>query len=282
MSRVAIVTDSTADLPSALSAAHNITVVPLLAHVGGKTYRDQIDITTDQFIAGVDATAELPTTSQPSPSAFRDVFQSLAADHDEIVAILMSSKLSGCVRSATIAAAEVAPTITVEVVDSFNVSLALGFQAIRAAELATLGLDAAEIARRIHADVNAYNLAFFVDTLDYLKRGGRIGGAASLIGSLLQLKPVLRIDEGQVVPHERTRTRARAIDALRDFVAGWPAINRLGVIYSHDRAEAEQFVAGLPPNAPPDRIVIAQISSVLSAHVGPGVMGVCIDDTEAI
>jgi DegV family protein with EDD domain len=282
MSRVAIVTDSTADLPEELRAAHCITVVPLNVRFGDQTFRDQIDISSDQFIERISQSDELPSTSQPAPGAFQAAFRSLAADHDEIVAVLMSSKLSGCVQSATTAAAELEDQIRVEVVDSFNVSLGLGFQAIRAAELAAQGHGAEEIARRVHADVNAYNLAFFVDTLEYLKRGGRIGGAASLIGSLLQLKPVLRIDEGQVVPYERTRTHARAVDALREFVAGWPAINRLGVIYSRDRAEAEHLVAELPTTVDPDRIVIAQLSSVLSAHVGPGVLGVCIDDTEAM
>jgi DegV family protein with EDD domain len=282
MTRVAIVTDSTADLPSEVVAAHDITVVPLTIRFGDVPLRDQVDITTDEFIARLGGVDELPTTSQPAPGAFESTFRALAADHDEVVAVLISSKLSGSVATATRAAAEVAGLIHVEVIDSFNVSLGLGFQALRAAELANAGHGAREIARRLHTDVNAFNLAFFVDTLDNLKRGGRIGGAATLIGSLLQLKPVLRIDEGQVVPYERTRTRARAIDSLKEFAAGWPAISRLGVVYSQDRAEAERLLAELPQPVDPSRVVVSQLSAVLSAHVGPGVMGVCIEDTESI
>jgi DegV family protein with EDD domain len=282
MARVAIVTDSTSDLPAEIRAAHDVTVVPFTVKFGDEGFRDQIDITTDQFLKRLANSESIPTTTQPAPGSFQAVFRSLAADYDQVVAVLNSSKLSRAVQSATIAAQDVADEISVEVVDSFNVSLGLGFQVLRAIELAAAGHDAKEIGRFLHADVNAYSLVFFVDTLDYLRRGGRIGGAASLIGSLLQLKPVLRIDEGLVVPYERTRTRAKAVDALRDFTSGWPAINRLGVLYSEDRAEAERFVANLPFPFPDERITIAQLSPVLSAHVGPGVMGVCVDDTEVV
>ncbi|MCC6790593.1 MAG: DegV family protein [Thermomicrobiales bacterium] len=282
MTRIAIVTDSTADLPSELRAVHDITMVPFLLRSGDVALRDQIDITSDQFIRRYGAAGDPPVAAQPGPSAYRETFIDLAERYDEVVAVLISSKLSTSVLAARQAAEDVAGIVHVEVVDSFNVSLGLGFQALRATELAQAGWNARDIARRLHTEVNSFNLAFFVDTLDYLKRGERIGGAASLIGSLLQLKPVLRIDEGQVVPYERTRTRARAIESLREFAAGWPAINRLGVVYSQDRAEAEQLLADLPSPTDPSRVVIAQLSAVLSAHVGPGVLGVCIDDTESI
>jgi DegV family protein with EDD domain len=282
MARVAIVTDSTADLPAEIRTARQITVVPLNVQFGEETYRDQVDITTDEFLERMTASQELPKTSQPAPGLFQEVFRTLATEFEAIVAVLLSSKLSGAVQSATLAAADVEDEIHVEVVDSFNVSLGLGFQVLRAAELAESGLDAREIAQRLRDEIDAYHLVFFVDTLDHLKRGGRIGTAATLVGTILQLKPVLRIDEGQVVPFERTRTRAKAVEALKDFAASWPAINRLGVLYSTDRSEAERFVDQLELPLAANRITISQIGPVLSSHVGPGVMGVCIDDTEVV
>lgn len=280
MARVAIVTDSTADLPDAVRGQLGITSVPLDVRFGDETFRDQVDLTTDQFLARLATADELPTTTQPSPETFATVFRSLASDYDAVVAVLLSSRLGGVVDSAAAAARQVTDEIGVEVVDSLNVSLGLGFQVLRAAELARSGLNAREIASRLRAEVNFYHLVFFVDTLDYLKRGGRIGTAASLLGTLLQLKPVLRIDEGLVVPFERARTRARAIESLKDFAADWPDINRLGVLYSTDRAEAERLVERMDVPLPPDRIVVAQLSPVLTSHVGPDVLGICVDVAE--
>jgi DegV family protein with EDD domain len=277
MDRVAFVTDSTSDLPPEVLAAHDIAVVPLNLHIDDHTFRDQLDISTEEFHARLVATETLPTTSQPGVSAFRDAFRLLAPTHDSIVAILVSSKLSDTVESATTAAEEVATEIPVEIVDSFNVSLGLGFQVLHAKELGSAGLDSAEIALRLRANVDSYQLVFFVDTLDYLKRGGRIGTAATLAGSLLKLKPVLHIDEGQIVPFERARTKAKAIAALDRFARSWPAVNRLGVLYSSDRAGAEQLLDSLAVEVPADRVVISQIGPVLSAHLGPDVMGVCVD-----
>ncbi len=281
MARVAIVTDSTADLPAELRTAHNITVVPLNIHFDRHIFKDQIDITTDAFFARLKTATTLPTTSQPSPGQFEEVFRSLAVDHDEIVTVLISSKLSGTVQSAMLAAGNVADLIPVEVVDSRNASLGLGFQVLAAVDLATKGLGAVEIAEQLRANVDAYSLVFFVDTLEYLQRGGRIGRAASLVGTLIRLKPMLRVDEGQVVPYERTRTRARAIEGLRTFVSGWPtSISRLGILYATDLEFATSFAAEFTEKVPADRIIIAQFSPVLGTHVGPGAMGVCIAEGE--
>ena len=282
MTRIALVTDSTADLPTELLAVHDIKVVPLNLHIDEQTFRDQLDISTDEFHARLNAAETVSTTSQPGVRAFRDVFRELASTHDAIVAILVSSKLSETVGTATVAAEEVAADIPVEIVDSFNVSLGLGFQVLHARELGSTEMGAAEIALRLRANVDAYQLVFFVDTLDYLKRGGRVGTAATLAGSLLKLKPILHIDEGQIVPFERARTRARAIAALDRFARSWPAVNRLGVLYSSDRADAEQFLESLAIELPPDRVVISQIGPVVSAHVGPDVMGVCVDVSETV
>jgi DegV family protein with EDD domain len=146
MARVAIVSDSTSDLPPALRERHGIAMVPLNVHFGDEVLRDQLEITTDRFMERLERAAALPTTSQPSPAVFEDTFRRLAADHDAIVAVLLSAKLSGTLQAATIAKEAVEDVVPVEIVDSRSGSMGLGLQALRAAELAGQGLSAPAIA----------------------------------------------------------------------------------------------------------------------------------------
>jgi DegV family protein with EDD domain len=280
MARIGIVTDSTTDLPQELLSTHHVAVIPHLLTIGGRSYRDQVDLATEQFQEILASSSDVPETSHPSVTDFARTFRDLADNHDAILAVLVSSKLSGSVDAATAAAASISDDVPVEVVDSLNVSLGLGFQVLRAAELSASGLELSEIALRLRANVTAFHLAFFVDTLDHLRRGGKVGTAATLAGTLLKLKPVLHVDEGQIVPLERTRTRARALAALDHFARDWPNINRLGVLYSSNRGYADELVDRLAVDLPADRIVISQIGPVLSAHVGPDAVGVCIDEAE--
>ena len=282
MARVAIVTDSTADLPTALRERHGIAMVPLNAHFGDETFRDQIDITTDEFMARLARASALPRTSQPSPARFEETFRALAADHDAVVAVLISSRLSGTLQAATLAVQAVAEVVPVEIVDSRNGSMGLGLQVLRAAELAERGLAAPAIAERLRAETAANHIVFSVDTLEFLQRGGRIGRAAALLGGLLQLKPLLRVDEGQVVPFERTRTRARAIQGLVDFVRGLPHVERLSVLYSTSLPDAETLAdrLALELSLPREAIVVAQMGPVIGTHVGPGAMGVAVFEGE--
>ncbi len=282
MGRVAIVTDSTADLPPSLRDQHHVTVVPLNVHFGNEVYRDQVDITTDAFMERLQRSPVLPTTSQPASGLFEETFRGLAADHDGVVAVLISGKLSGTVMSATIARDAVSDLVPVEVVDSRNASLGLGFQVLRAAELAAEGMSAPDIAARLQSETAAYHLVFFVDTLEYLQRGGRIGKAAAMVGSMLNLKPLLRVDEGQIVPFERTRTRGRARRGLIEFARSLPRTERMAVVHSTTAAEAEQLAAELSATAllPRDRMVVAQFGPVIGTHVGPGAMGVGVYEGE--
>lgn len=280
MARIAIVTDSTADLNANLRERYEITVVPLNLHIGDEVFRDQIDISSDQFMELLPNAITPPTTSQPASGLFEETFRALTATHDAIVAVLISSKLSGTYQSAVIARDAIGTTVPIEIIDSLNASLSLGFQVIRAAELAKEGLDAEHIASRLRGSSGEYHLAFFVDTLEYLQRGGRIGRAAALVGSLLQLKPILRVDEGQVVPYERTRTRAKALTGLESFVRGLPRIEKLGVLYTSDPASALELVERFSDLVPPDQIIRAQMSPVISTHVGPNAVGVAVFEGE--
>ncbi|MGI8477303.1 MAG: DegV family protein [Thermomicrobiales bacterium] len=278
---IAIVTDSTSNLSGDLLLRHEITVAPLNVHFGPETFRDQIDITTEQFMSRLHRTTDPPTTSQPSAGVFEEIFRALAVDHDTIIAPLISSKLSGTIQSATIAAEAVSGLVRVEIVDSLNASMGLGLQVLRAARLARSGQTAGEIVRTLRAETQLHHLLFLVDSLDYIHRGGRIGRARTLLGTLLQLKPLLRVDEGLIVPYERTRTRAKAIEGLARFVQGLPRIEELTLLHSSNEDDLARIMADLSPLFPPERMTTAQFSPVIGAHVGPGAVGVCVFEGEA-
>ena len=275
---VAVVTDSTSDLPAEVADRHGITIVPLNVHFGDEVFRDQIDITTDEFMRRMASASRLPTTSQPSVGAFEAAFEAAAANHDEVVCVVISSRLSGTMQSAQLAAGNVRDRIHVEVVDSLSASYGLGFQALRAAELARQGKTASEIAARLRAEQGRYHTVFFVETLEHLRRGGRIGKAAQLVGSLLQLRPLLRIDEGQVVPFERTRTRRRAIDALIAFAEAVGAVEEIAVLYNTTPDDARALADRLARILPDRPIHIVQLGPVIDTHIGPDVLGMVVKE----
>lgn len=275
---VAILTDSTADLPRDLLDRLGITMVPLSVNIGGETFSDQVELSTAEFMERLATTPDLPSTSQPSSGAFAEAFRRLAQEHDEIVCVLISSRLSGGVQSAHAAASDLDNQVHIEIVDSLNGSMGLGFQVLHAHRLAQEGLPAKEIASRLRSQVANYHVIFFVETLDHLRRGGRIGKAASLVGSMLKLKPLLRIDEGQVVPFERTRTRKRAIEALVEFTENMPGIERISVLHNTTPKDAAQLSDRVAPLAQtPSEVPIAVFGPVLSTHVGPGTLGIAIE-----
>lgn len=277
---VAIVTDSTCDLPHDVAGRHGITVVPLNVHFGETVYADQIDITTDEFMEKMATSTALPTTSQPSVGAFEDAFRQAAdAQHvTDIVCITISSKLSGTFQSASIAGQNLSDSLNVDVVDSFHGAYGLGFQALRAAELADSGMSAKGIAETLRDEISRYHLVFFVETLEHLRRGGRIGKAAQMVGTLLQLKPLLRLDEGVIVPFERTRTRSKAIKALEKFVADCGPIEELAVIYNTTPDDARTLADAISSYTPGNNVVLSKISPVIATHIGPGVLGVAIKE----
>lgn len=276
--RVAIVTDSTSDLPPDLCHALGVTMVPLNVHIGEHSFRDGVDITTEQFVERLTTTDEPPTTSQPSPELFVQTFRDLARDHDEIVCVLLSSRLSGTIESAQHAAATIADTIRVEIVDSLNASLGCGYQVLNAVELANQGIDAATIATTMRGQQSRYHVIFFVETLDHMRRGGRIGKAASLVGSLLQLKPILRVDEGVVVPFERSRTRRKAVDELVSFAESLPNIKRITALHNTTPDDAEDLIGRVGHLAQGDSMLRSIVSGpVLGTHVGPGTLGLAIE-----
>lgn len=277
---VAVVTDSTCDVDKELAAARGLTVVPLNVHFGESVYRDQVDISTDEFMEKMATSDPLPTTSQPSVGAFEEAFRRAAQEQgvNEIVCVTISSKLSGTFQSASIAAQNLADEVAVEVVDSFSASYGLGFQALQAVDLADEGQSARQIAETLVNEIGRYHVVFFVDTLDHLRRGGRIGKAAQMLGTFLQLKPLLRVDEGAIVPFERTRTRTKAIRALETFAAEVGPVEDIVVLYNTTPDDARSLATTFGSYVSGNDVLMAKVSPVIAAHIGPDVLGVVVKE----
>jgi len=276
MSRVAVVTDSTAYLPRAQAEAAAVTVVPVQVVLGGET-QDETDVSSSDI---ADALREWRpiSTSRPSPSVFVDVYNQLSLDGiDEIVSVHLSGAMSATVESAVLAAKEV--SVPVRVIDSRSIGMGLGFPVLAAAQAAAEGADAQrveEIARRRSA---AASVLFYVDTLEYLRRGGRIGKAAALVGSALSVKPLLHLVDGSVMPLEKVRTTSKALGRLEEL-----AVERVGdgaadIAVQHlanaDRAYA---LAGRIQESAGGSVAVTvgEVGAVVGAHVGPGMIAVAV------
>jgi DegV family protein with EDD domain len=275
-SKVRIVTDSTADIPPELAAELGITVVPLMVHFGSRSYRDGVDITPSEFYQKLRASADLPKTSQPSVGAFEEVYDRLCAETDAILSIHISSSLSGTYGSALLARDSVRNRCTVEVLDSRLASLGLGIVAITCARMAREGVGLRELTVHAKRMIPNVHITFMVETLEYLQRGGRIGRAQAFLGSLVNIKPLLKIEEGEVRPVEKVRTRSKALDRLVEFVELFPRIEELGLIYSTTPDDAEVLLRRIESLVPRDRVIVSQVGPVVGTYTGPGVLGLVV------
>jgi len=272
-SRVAVVTDSTSDLPAQLTKARSVTVVPLTLNFEGRSLLDGVDITPADFYRRLPGATTHPTTSQPSPGQFADVYSALLADHDSIVSIHISDKLSGTYASARQAAGMVDPA-RIHVVDSELVSMSLGLVTLVAATMAAKGADVEAIEAKMLEMRSQVQTYFSVATLEFLRRGGRIGRANALLGSVLQVKPVLCIRDGLVTPLERVRTFERALNRVVELTREVDRGSGVCVIVGHadSEADAERVGRELEPIA--ETLMIQPLGPVVGAHAGPGVVGV--------
>lgn len=271
--RVAIVTDSTADLPSDLAVARSISVVPLTLHFEGRTFLDGVDITPAEFYRRLPTATVHPTTSQPSPGRFAETYTRLLADHDEVVSIHISEKLSGTYASAR-QAAEMTDHKRVRVIDSHVVSMSLGLVTLAASVLAAQGLDGASVQSRIEEMRDGVETYFSVATLEFLRRGGRIGRAGALMGSVLQVKPVLCIRDGQVTPLERVRTFERALHRIVELTRAVDRGEGVCIIVGHADAQADAERVARELETVAETLLIQPLGPVVGAHAGPGVVGV--------
>ncbi len=273
MTKVAIVTDSTADLPPELTRSRPITVVPLTLNFEGKSLLDGVDIRPDEFYRRLPSVTTHPTTSQPSPGRFADAYASLLNDHDAVVSIHISRKLSGTYESAR-QAADMTDPKRVRVVDSELVSMSLGLLTLAAASLSSSGSDAAAIEAKVLEMRPHIQTYFSVATLEFLRRGGRIGRASALLGSVLQVKPVLCIRDGLVTPLERVRTFERALNRVVELTREVDRGHGVCVIVGHAGAEADAEKIGRELDSVAETLMIQPLGPVVGAHAGPGVVGV--------
>ena len=277
---VAIVTDSTAYLPLDLVAHRGIQVVPLHVVVGGQPFREGVDITTAELAAALRKFIPV-STSRPSPQAFLDAYEAAAASGAEaVVSVHISSDMSGTVESAALAASQ--SPIPVEVVDSRSLGMAMGYAVLSAARAARQGQDAKTLAAVASSRAKAATVIFYVDTLEYLRRGGRIGAASALLGSALAIKPLLALSGGRIKPIEKVRTSARALGRLEELaLRAVEEASRTGVdiavhhLDSQTRATelADRLRARVPRTA---TVELVELGAVVGAHVGPGTIAVAI------
>ncbi len=270
---VAVVVDSTSDIPREMREELGITSVPLLIVFGTEQYRDNIDLSNDEFYARLEKGDFHPTTSQPSAGDFVEVYEQLAKDHEGIISIHVGGKMSGTVRAAQ-QAANMVEGVPIRVIDSGSVSMGFGFLAIEAAHMAREGRGLDEIATAVEAMVPRIVLWAVLDTLKYLERGGRIGKAQAFLGSLLNVKPMVYI-RGEVLPGERVRTHKKAVARMEELATDEAPYAHLAVLYSTTgREHALDLADRLGSIHPREQIFISQLTSVIGAHGGPGIVGV--------
>lgn len=270
---VRVVTDSTADLPDDVVAGLGITAVPLHIHFGEETFEDGVTITNDEFYRRLTTGPVLPKTSAPAAGAFSDVYEKLAAETDEIISLHISSKLSATYNSALLGKDAVASHCTIAVVDSYSASIGLGLLAVRAATQALAGAKLSDIMADIEAAIPRTKYFGVVDSLEYLHKGGRIGMATTLLGSLLNVKPILGLRGGVAHPIERVRgSRQKAFDRLCEMVSGFHPISSLAIAHTTAEEEMELLAARLAQFFPVDRIIKSRCGATLGTYLGPNTL----------
>jgi DegV family protein with EDD domain len=271
---IAVVTDSTSDLPADIAAQHGISVVPLNVHIEDDTYLDGVTISADEMYRRLPDQDVIPTTSAPPVGTFIELYEQLGKTHDEIISIHLSSKLSLTHNAAVNAVSELGSSgPRIEVVDTEQASMALGWTAVQVAEAIASGSsldDAVALAN------NASERAVFigmVDTLKYLVRGGRIGKAQGFVGSLLKVRPILTLREGEAHPLERARSRKKGIARIKALVEENAPLEKLAVLYTTDEIDAQDIANEVASLAPDGEPVVAQLGPVVGNYLGPGTLG---------
>lgn len=278
MSKIKVVTDSTANLSQEYVEKHNIHVVPLNIHWGDKNYKDGVDITPTEFYERLESSGQIPKTSQPSMQDFKHVFEEIAPDCDGIIAPLISSGLSGTVASALSAQLEFS-AVPLEIVDTKKTAAGLALVDIAVVHAVEAGKDLSEVKQIAEQVSSQVNFTFMVNTLEYLHRGGRIGGGKRFLGTALKIKPILILDdEGKIEALEQVRTKRKAVARLVQLAAeqagGKPAY--IGIIHANAPAAAEDFRKQLEDAIDCKYLEVFDLSPVIGVHVGPGSLGVAV------
>jgi DegV family protein with EDD domain len=276
VARVRLVTDSTADIPAVVQAEHNIEMVPLDVEFGNDVYKDQVELSPDEFYRMLTTRSEHPKTSQPSPGDFGLLYKKILDAGDEVVSVHLSKELSGTFQAASLAASSFT-NAEISLLDSKLASIALGIPVIEGAIAAERGASRAEVVELVGRLCKSTHVFFAVDTLEYLYRNGRIGRASHLLGSLLSMKPVLTLEDGSVVAYDKVRGKrkaiARMVEALQERI---PAGKKMRLAVAHARAKEEVApIAELLKGAfGSQEIIFTEIGAVIGTHVGPGTIAV--------
>lgn len=273
---IRIVTDSTSDLTPELANELGVTVVPANVIINDVTYRDGVDLKSDEFYRRLIDGPGLPTTSQPSVGTFQAAYQEILDQGDEIVSIHVSGKLSGTVNSANQAKGSLGENAPIEVVDSGGASIALALIIAAAAEAAGGAASCQELAEQVRRDLPRTSAVFALDTLEYLQKGGRIGKAQAFVGSLLSVKPILTLVDGEVHPLERPRNHQRAMRRLAELTREKGPAARLGIAFSTDEAWAADLRGSLSDVVPEDKVITVRFGPALGTYVGPRAVGVAL------
>jgi DegV family protein with EDD domain len=273
MTSTGIVTDSTADLPAGLQERYGLGCVPLVVNWDGQTYRDKIDLSTEEFYRRLRTSKSLPKTGAPSPAAFEEAFRQQLKEHDAVVGVSLPTKLSGTLDVARRAAETVDPT-RISIVDSGSVSIGQAWLVEAAARMGADGAEPGDIVQRLEQLKPRLRIFCVLETLEFLQRGGRIGRARALVGTLLSVKPILAVRDGEVHPVERVRTMAGAVRRMVELVVGLGSVERLCVIQGAAEAHAQEVEHQLRARYPELTVERGEIGPVLGTHAGPGVVGV--------
>jgi len=269
---VKIVTDSVSDLPIEIIQELGISVVPILLRFGEEEYRDGIDITPDQFYKKLRTSELLPSTSVPGPAVFAELFDRLAEETDQILTITLSSKLSGMYNVALQARELMKRKCQVMVLDSCWAAMAEGFIVIEAARAANRGATIEEVAEVVKETMSRVDLIASLDTLKYLRRGGRIGRAQALFGSALNIKPIIKLKDGVVEPVTRVHSRSKAIESLCEHVKNLPNVEAVAVGDADSPDDASSLCRRIREEIGDVRIYQSKATPVMGAHTGPGLL----------
>ena len=270
---VRIVTDSACDLPESICADLGVEVVPLTIRFGDREYVDRKELTTDAFWRELESSSVLPETSAPSVGAFEETFRRLSDEGaDAIVCINLSARLSATMQSAQVAAKALDGQTPIEIIDSFSASMGIGNLALHAARRARAGAGLEEIVAEVEAHRANQHVFAALDTLEYQRKGGRIGGAQAMLGSMLSIKPIISVIDGAVEPAGRVRTRSKALRFLIDQVPAGK-VELISVLHAN-APDVDEFVAMLAPLVPDAEVTVGTIGPVIGVHTGPRVIGI--------
>ena len=277
--QVRIVTDSSCDIPHEIAQSLDIVVVPMNIHFGTETFLEGVTMSTSEFYERLIRDApNMPKTSQPSPGQFLETYRKAAKESQEIISVHVSSALSGTYNSALTAARQLneSKEARITVIDSRNASMCLGWMAIAAAESAQRGESSADIINLVLDMIPRLHIPSMLETLEYVRFSGRLGKAEAFLGTLLNIKPILGIEGGEVIPIEKARSKGKALERLLEITRQHAPFEDLAIMHTHVPAAARDLLEMLAPYHPKERIIISETCAAIGAHVGPGALAACV------